>query len=71
MLNLSTKARLYVNLLPYRRYNFLDFFFFCFGSKILAVTILNIFPLTERVFQSRMLTIFRKSSSVYPLSSFL
>ena len=35
-------------------------FFFCFAYKIFAVTILNITPLTERTFQSRMLTFFEK-----------
>ena len=41
---------------------------FWFAYKIFAVTILNIIPLTERTFQSRMLSFLRKSSSV---SSFL
>ena len=55
-----------VNFVALRKYNFLDFFGFTY--KIFAVTILNIIPLTERTFQSRMLTFLRKSSSV---SSFL
>ena len=63
----QVKARLYVNFIALRKYNFLDSFF-CFTYKIFAVTILNITPLTERTFQSRMLTFLRKSSSV---SSFL
>ena len=64
MLNLSSKARLYVNSIVIRKYNFLDSFLFCFVNKIFAVTILNIIPLTERAFQSRMLTSLRKSRSV-------
>ena len=48
----------YVNFIALRKYNFLDFF--CFAYKIFAVTILNIIPLTERTFQSRMLTFLRK-----------
>ena len=53
-------------LLPY--VNIIFSIFFCFAYKIFAVTILNIIPLTERTFQSQMLTFLRKSSSV---SSFL
>ena len=58
----------YVNFIALRKYNFLDSFFCCSAYKIYAVTILNIIPLTERTFQSRMLTFLRKNSSV---SSFL
>ena len=40
MLNLSSKARLYVNVIAVRKYNFLDSFLFCFVYKtIFAVTI--------------------------------
>ena len=58
----QVQARLYVKFIAVRKYNFLDFFGFTY--KILAVTILNIIPLTERAFQSRMLTSLRKSRSV-------
>ena len=54
----QVKARLYVNFIALRKYNFLDFFGFTY--KIFAVTILNIIPLTERTFHSRMLTFFKK-----------
>ena len=61
MLNLSSEGacRQYVNFIALRKYNFLGFFF-CFANKIYAVTILNIIPLTERTFHSRMLTFFKK-----------
>ena len=40
MLNLSSKARLYVNVIAVRKYNFLDSFLFCFVYKtIFVVTI--------------------------------
>ena len=40
MLNLSSKARLYINVIAVRKYNFLDSFLFCFVYKtIFAVTI--------------------------------
>ena len=35
------RARLYVNCIAVRKYNFLDFFLFCFVYKIFAVTILK------------------------------
>ena len=38
------KARLYVNFIALRKYNFLDYFLFCFVYKIFAVTIRNITP---------------------------
>ena len=38
----QVKARLYVNLLAFRKYDFLDSFLFCFVFKIFAVTLLNI-----------------------------
>ena len=38
------KARLHVNFITVRKYTFLDSLFFCFVSKIFAVTILNITP---------------------------
>ena len=60
----QVKARLYINFIALRKYNFLDYFLFCFMYKIFAVTIRNITPYTERTFQSQMLTSLRKSSSV-------
>ena len=50
--------------------------FFWFACKIFAVTILNIIPLTERTFQSRMLSFFEKKqfslqfSIAYSVQSF-
>ena len=40
----QVKARLYVNFIAVRKYNFLDSFLFCFVYKIFAVTILNVIP---------------------------
>ena len=37
----QVKARLYVNFIAVRKYNFLDSFFFCFVHKIFAGTILK------------------------------
>ena len=38
----QVKARLYVNFIAVRKYNFLDYFLFCFVYKLFAVTIRNI-----------------------------
>ena len=57
-------ARLDVNFIAVRKYNFLDYFLCCFVYKLLAVTVRNITPQTERTFQSRMLPSLRKSRSV-------
>ena len=40
----QVKARLYVNFIAVRKYNFLDSLLFCFVYKIFAVTIQNIIP---------------------------
>ena len=40
----QVKARLYVNFIVVRKYNFLDYFLFCFVYKLFAVTIRNITP---------------------------
>ena len=40
----QVKARLYVNFIAVRKYNFLDYFLFCFVYKLFAVTIRNITP---------------------------
>ena len=40
----QVKARLYVNFIAVRKYNFLDYFLFCFVYKLFAVTIRNIIP---------------------------
>ena len=40
----QVKARLYVNFIAVRKYNFLDSFLFCFAYKIFAVTIRHIIP---------------------------
>ena len=37
----QVKARLYVNFIAVRKYNFLDYFLFCFVYKLFAVTIRN------------------------------
>ena len=37
-LTFQVKARLYVNFIAVRKYNFLDSFWFCFAYKIFAVT---------------------------------
>ena len=38
----QVKARLYVNFIVVRKYNFLDYFLFCFVYKLFTVTIRNI-----------------------------
>ena len=38
------KGRLYVNFFAIRKYNFLNYFLFCFVYKLFAVTIRNIIP---------------------------
>ena len=40
----QVKARLYVYFIVVRKYNFLDYFLFCFVYKLFAVTIRNITP---------------------------
>ena len=40
----QVKARLYVNFIAARKYNFLDSFLFCVVYKIFALTIQNIIP---------------------------
>ena len=55
-------------LLPY--VNIIFSIFFCFAYKIFAVTILNIIPLTERTFQSRMLTLGLACTWRFPFHEF-
>ena len=43
-LTFQLKARLYVNFIAVRKYNFLHYFLFCFVYEVFAVTIPNIIP---------------------------
>ena len=58
MLNLSSYGE---TICKFSYVNIIFSIFFCFAYKIFAVTILNIIPLTERTFQTQMLTFCEKA----------